>query len=170
MQGQEYCKKEEGDFLLISFAANQYLNRQRKYLTNDKAVINNDGKVNSSSKTSSKFHCSDFEFSSVLLTVIQTVGIKALLAHIKEAERCETPEYKTHDLTSEPSRSYTLGNDGPVPDEVPRRTTLYVEWHERDRTVPVSNRLLLGQRRCNCDGRRTHIHAGRNGRVRPGRG
>jgi hypothetical protein len=101
VQGQEYCKKEEGDFLLISFAVNQHLNRQRKYLTNDKAVINNDGKVNSSSKTSSKFHRSDFEFSGLLLTVIQTVGIEALLAHIKEAERHETPEYKTHDLTSE---------------------------------------------------------------------
>ena len=61
---------------MISFAANQYLNRQRKYLTNDKAVINNDGKVNSSSKTSSKFHRSDFEFSGVLLTIIQTVGWK----------------------------------------------------------------------------------------------
>ena len=86
---------------MISFAANQYLNRQRKYLTNDKAVINNDGKVNSSSKTSSKFHRSDFEFSGVLLTIIQTVGIKELLAHIKEAERREALECKTEDLTDE---------------------------------------------------------------------
>ena len=101
MQGQEYCKKEEGDFLLISFAVHQLLNRQRKYFTNDKAVINNDGKVNSSSKTSSKFHRSDFEFSGVLLTVIQTVGIKELLVHIKEAERREALEYKTQDLTDE---------------------------------------------------------------------
>ena len=103
MQGQEYCKKEEGDFLLISFAVNQHLNRQRKYLTNDKAVINNDGKVNSSSKTSSKFHRSDFEFSGVLLTIIQTVGIKALLVHIKEAERRETLEYKPQPIKAEPA-------------------------------------------------------------------
>ena len=101
MQGQEYCKKEEGDFLLISFAVHQLLNRQRKYFTNDKAVINNDGKVNSSSKTSSKFHHSDFEFSGVLLTIIQTVGVKELLAHIEEAERREALEYKTQDLTDE---------------------------------------------------------------------
>ena len=74
---------------MISCAVHQRLNRQRKYFTNDKAVINNDGKVNSSSKTSSKFHHSDFEFSGVLLTVIQTVGIKELLVHIKEAERRE---------------------------------------------------------------------------------
>ena len=86
---------------MISFAVHQRLNRQRKYFTNDKAVINNDGKVNSSSKTSSKFHRSDFEFSGVLLTIIQTVGIKELLAHIKEAERREALEYKTQDLTSE---------------------------------------------------------------------
>ena len=95
---------------MILFAVSQHLNRQRKHLTNDTIVINNDGKVNSSSKTSSKSYYSNFKFSGLLLTIIQTVGSDTVRVHLEEAERRETREYKTYETQDSDSESGSAGS------------------------------------------------------------